>query len=108
MSSLPQTYKAASVSAANEPFNVIELPMRAASALETMLYKLAPSAKHSLVLLAEVVGRIAAVGSEIIARSTPNDPRATVGALVGVGWNGGYCALFCDECREGRYEWCST
>ncbi|KZV83501.1 NAD(P)-binding protein, partial [Exidia glandulosa HHB12029] len=28
--------------------------------------------------------------------------------LVGVGWNGGYCALFCDECREGRYEWCST
>lgn len=55
----------------------------------------------------EIVGRVAAVGSEIQQRAAPGDARATVGGLVGVGWNGGYCGFFCDECREGRFLYCN-
>ncbi|PCH38836.1 GroES-like protein [Wolfiporia cocos MD-104 SS10] len=48
----------------------------------------------------EVIGRVAALGSAL-AGST----RLRVGALVGVGWNGGYCAA-CAACRTGDFAAC--
>lgn len=52
----------------------------------------------------EVVGRIAELGSAIKERN--GDGRFKIGALVGAGWNGGYCNR-CDFCRKGEYWTCT-
>lgn len=50
----------------------------------------------------EVVGRVVATGSGIDA-----DGRLKTGALVGVGWSGGYCNV-CRMCRNGDFAGCVT
>lgn len=52
----------------------------------------------------EIIGRIAGVGSELL-QSPVNKERFAIGALVGVGWNGGYCNQ-CDYCRKGQFWTC--
>ncbi|KAJ5801645.1 uncharacterized protein N7518_003713 [Penicillium psychrosexuale] len=52
----------------------------------------------------EIIGRIAGVGSELL-KSPANKDRFTIGTLVGVGWNGGYCNQ-CDYCRKGQFWTC--
>lgn len=52
----------------------------------------------------EVIGRIAGVGSSL-ALHQGSLGRFNIGALVGVGWNGGYCTR-CDYCRQGEFWTC--
>lgn len=52
----------------------------------------------------EIIGRIADVGTELL-RTSENKDRFKIGALVGVGWNGGYCTQ-CDLCRKGEFWTC--
>lgn len=47
----------------------------------------------------EVIGRIDALGPDVEGWS--------VGQMVGVGWNGGYCG-HCDPCRRGQFFACVT
>jgi len=47
----------------------------------------------------EVVGRVAYIGAGL--SSTDKEGRYRLGALVGVGWNGGYCGK-CESCRTGN------
>jgi D-arabinose 1-dehydrogenase-like Zn-dependent alcohol dehydrogenase len=47
----------------------------------------------------EVVGRVDAVGPDVVGW--------TVGQRVGVGWHGGYCGR-CDRCRRGQFFACVT
>jgi len=50
----------------------------------------------------EIVGRIAAVGLDNL-----NSDQFRVGALVGVGWNGGFCRK-CNYCQEGEFWACEN
>lgn len=54
----------------------------------------------------EVVGRVAAIGSAIKEKDG-DDGRFKIGALVGAGWNGGYCTR-CEFCRKGEFWVCKT
>lgn len=51
----------------------------------------------------EVVGRVAGVGAGL--SSKDREGRYKLGALVGVGWNGGYCGR-CEPCRTGNAFMC--
>lgn len=61
-----------------------------------------PSLRYPRIAGHEVVGRVVTIGSGV-------DPegRFKTGALVGVGWNGGYCNI-CGTCRQGDYTGCVT
>lgn len=48
----------------------------------------------------EVIGRIAGIGSDLV-NARGSEGRFKVGALVGVGWNGGYC-------RQGEFWTCKN
>jgi D-arabinose 1-dehydrogenase-like Zn-dependent alcohol dehydrogenase len=52
----------------------------------------------------EIIGRIADVGTDLL-KTSENRDRFRIGALVGVGWNGGYCTQ-CDFCRKGEFWTC--
>lgn len=47
----------------------------------------------------EVIGRVAGFGADIL--TTDKEGQYKLGALVGVGWNGGYCGR-CEACRAGN------
>lgn len=49
----------------------------------------------------EVVGRIVNIGSGV------DSSNLKIGALVGVGWSGGYCHS-CGNCRKGDFAGCVT
>ncbi|KZV99849.1 GroES-like protein [Exidia glandulosa HHB12029] len=118
MSPLPPTYKAASIPAVNEDFKIVELPMRNPLPDEVLIKVYASGICHTDHAMQngalcwsfprvpghEVVGRVAAVGSNI----RQSDPRAKIGALVGVGFIGGYCGFYCDSCREGVLAGCAS
>ncbi|KAJ5247902.1 hypothetical protein N7468_002885 [Penicillium chermesinum] len=53
----------------------------------------------------EVIGRIAQIGSDLMKNPSKAD-RYAVGSLVGVGWNGGFCAQ-CECCRNGDFWSCT-
>lgn len=52
----------------------------------------------------EVIGRVAAVGERLLADAEAAK-RCSIGALVGIGWNGGFCNA-CDYCRRGDFWTC--
>ncbi|KAL0959582.1 hypothetical protein HGRIS_011292 [Hohenbuehelia grisea] len=116
ISSLPKTYKAVRSSGAKQPWEVVDMPMREPGPNEVLIRVHAsgicasdhfvkegtwPGLQYPRIPGHEVVGRVAAVGSAILAAEEgKSQSRFAIGALVGAGWNGGYCQR-CPQCRNG-------
>ncbi|KAH9939858.1 chaperonin 10-like protein [Amylocystis lapponica] len=113
---LPKTYKAAICNTPNTPWEITTRELRAPAADEVLIRVHAsgicssdhfvkdgtwPGLSYPRVTGHEVVGRVAAAGSAV-----KDDPRFAVGALVGAGWNGGFCGR-CALCRRGE-RWACT
>ncbi|KAH9832874.1 chaperonin 10-like protein [Rhodofomes roseus] len=111
---LPKTYKAASISAANGPWEIVTKEIRAPAPNEVLIRVHAsgicnsdhfaksgmwPGIQFPRVTGHEVVGRVAGVGAGV--SRGDREGRYKLGALVGVGWNGGYCGR-CEACRAGN------
>lgn len=101
--------------APHQPFEVVERKLRDLQPAEVLIRVHAsgicnsdhfvhegswPGLSYPLVPGHEVIGRIAAVGSEL-----KDDMRLKEGSLVGVGWNGGWCGR-CEWCRKGQFSYC--
>jgi propanol-preferring alcohol dehydrogenase len=101
----------------NGPWEVVTLPIRKPKENEVLVRVHAsgicnsdhfikdglwPGVEYPRIPGHEVIGRIADVGSNLV-----SSDRFKVGALVGVGWNGGYCN-HCDYCRQGEFWTCRT
>ncbi|KDQ08163.1 hypothetical protein BOTBODRAFT_59509 [Botryobasidium botryosum FD-172 SS1] len=114
-SNLSKTFKAAQIDGPNQPWKIVDMPHRELKPTEVLIKVLAsgicgsdhfvedgswPGIVYPRVAGHEVVGRVAALGSDV-------KPVAhlVIGALVGVGWNGGYCSV-CEPCREGDFAGC--
>ncbi|KAF9001676.1 GroES-like protein [Cyathus striatus] len=113
---LPKTFKAIAFLGENEPWTPIEVPLRTPKPTELLIkvhasgicasdrfYKEGtwPGLATPRIPGHEIVGRIAALGSDILTRYTGDNARFKLNGLVGVGWNGGYCG-YCDMCRIGE------
>ncbi|RFU33157.1 hypothetical protein B7463_g3178, partial [Scytalidium lignicola] len=116
--SLPKTYQAIQCAEANGSWNVVTVPMRDPAPNEVLIRVHAsgicgsdhflrigawPGIQYPRIPGHEVIGRIAGVGAEL--QNGANKDRFKIGALVGVGWNGGYCTQ-CDYCRKGEFWTC--
>ncbi|KAF7426426.1 hypothetical protein PC9H_008794 [Pleurotus ostreatus] len=116
---LPETFKAVRCSKPNNPWEIVEVPLRAPKGNEVLIRVHAsgvcnsehfvkegtwPGLQYPRTPGHEVIGRVAAVGSGILA-AHGGTARFQLGALVGAGWNGGYCNR-CDVCRKGDYWTC--
>ncbi|KAI1830547.1 hypothetical protein DTO006G1_5460 [Penicillium roqueforti] len=118
-SSLPKTYRAIQCAAPQSTWDVITLELRDPAPTEVLVRVHAsgicnsdhfvkdgawPGLQYPRIPGHEIIGRIAGVGSELL-QSPVNKERFAIGALVGVGWNGGYCNQ-CDYCRKGQFWTC--
>ncbi|KZT28016.1 GroES-like protein [Neolentinus lepideus HHB14362 ss-1] len=118
---LPKTYKAASCPGPNKPWQIVTLPLRAPSSEEVLIRVHAsgicfsdhfchtgnwPGLAFPRVTGHEVVGRVAGLGSALQQQEDVTE-RFKNGALVGVGWNGGYCRR-CEFCRKGQFWTCKN
>ncbi|KAJ3149500.1 hypothetical protein HDU86_006904 [Geranomyces michiganensis] len=108
---LPKSYKAIVVESKGAPFKIVDRDLKQPGPNEVLVKTEACGICHSdsigkdghwpvpypLVLGHEIVGRIAAVGSDV--------KNFTVGARVGSGWEGGHCHV-CTSCRKGAFACC--
>lgn len=110
-----------SCAAPHAPWDIVTLPLRAPAPTEVLVRVHAsgicnsdhfvkegtwPGLAYPRVPGHEVVGRIAAVGDALVNARGAGD-RFAIGALVGVGWNGGYCGR-CGPCRRGEFWTCDV
>ncbi|KAL6304708.1 GroES-like protein [Sparassis latifolia] len=122
ISHLPKTYEAASCPAPNGAWQIVTQETREPAPNEVVIRVHAsgicnsdhvvkdgtwPGLQYPRIPGHEVIGRIAAVGAAIADADAAEGEcaRFRVGALVGVGWNGGYCGR-CDFCRKGDFAVC--
>ncbi|KAH8120302.1 chaperonin 10-like protein [Phellopilus nigrolimitatus] len=115
-SSLPKSYKAISCPGPNQGWNTIDVPVREPNEREVFIKVNASGICGSDHFVQdgtwpveyprtpghEVIGRIVALG-----RGIDFTGRLKVGALVGVGWSGGFCNN-CGPCRLGDFSGCIT
>lgn len=114
---LPKTYKAVICPAPNAPWETVTRELTPPAPNQILIRVHAsgicasdafvkegkwPGLKYPRTPGHEAIGRIVGVGSALV-----NDSRFTVGALVGAGWNGGYCNK-CVNCRKGEFWTCVT
>lgn len=106
---MPKTMKAAQVTKANAPFQLVELPIPEPGDHEVRVKVEACGVCHSDAFTRagafpgmslprvpghEIAGRVDAVGAKVTAWKA--------GERVGVGWHGGHC-FTCDACRRGLF-----
>jgi NADPH2:quinone reductase len=110
---MEETMRAVEVSAAGEPFELVERPVPEPGPAEVLVEVEAcgichsdafvkqgtyPGVEYPRVPGHEIAGRVAAVGGRV--------ERWTEGDRVGVGWHGGHC-FTCDACRRGDFQGCT-
>ncbi|KAJ8516159.1 hypothetical protein ONZ45_g6503 [Pleurotus djamor] len=119
---LPKTYKAITVPKPKEDWLIVDKPLREPGPDEILIRVHAsgicfsdhfvkegtwPGLPYPKIPGHEMVGRVAAVGSNILTKYGADGGRFKVGTLSGVGWNGGYCN-HCEMCRNGDFWICSN
>ncbi|GAD94672.1 predicted protein [Paecilomyces variotii No. 5] len=119
--SLPNTYKAIQCAKPNGSWDIVTIPLHPPAPKEVLVRVHAsgicnsdhflkdgtwPGTQYPRVPGHEVIGRIAAVGTELLETPTIKS-RLRIGGLVGVGWRGGVCNR-CDDCRKGEFWTCTN